>query len=327
MTLAKLAELASVSVGTVSKAFKGSGEISKKTRNKIFEIAKKHGCFDKYYKAPRKRPIIALLAPEPEGEYYGNEIGILERALYERGADTVIAFTRFDSQLEARLFHVFAYEMKVDGFIIFGNGELIKNPDKIPIVAFAAPDNAPDNSDAVTFDTENAITELMQLIKDYGHTNVGFIGEELTHQKKTLLRRAMRSVGLPVHDKYMVTSAKRFAEAGIDGMEQLIDVGDLPSVIFAAYDEIAYGAMQYAEKRGYKIPDDISFVGMDDLLATPYLGTPLTSLHTELEKISSLIAELIFKKIENKHYVENSEIIVPVTTTIRESLKNLNENS
>jgi len=216
MTLEKLAELSGVSVGTVSKAFKGSPEISKKTRDKIFNIAKKYGCFNKYYRSPRTRPVIALLAPEPESEYYGREIGVLERALFLRGADTVIAFTRFSPEKEARLFGILAYEMKVQGFILWSSGNLIKNPDQIPLVTLVSGEKSPENSDVIRIDTNSAILELAKTIKNYGHTRVGFIGEKLTSSKEKKLKMALRSVGIPVHDKYFVNSDKRFMEAGME---------------------------------------------------------------------------------------------------------------
>ena len=323
MTLENIAREAGVSVGTVSKAFKGSPEISTKTRDLIFKIAKENGCFDKYYKVPRHRPIIALMPPEPEGEYYGNEIGILERALFLRGADTVIAFTRFSPEKEVRLFRMLAYEMKVDGFILWSDGELIKNSDKIPLVALTSCDSTDNNAEIIKIDTDAAISELAETLKIFGHTKVGFIGDKYSHKKYEALRKAMRGVGIPVHNNYMIISDKRFADAGIEGMKKLTSCPDIPTVIVAAYDEIAYGAMQYAESAGFKIPDDISFVGMDDISVTEYLGVPLTSMHVELEKASDIIADIIFRKIEDKHYKERSEITVPVTLKIRESLKDI----
>ena len=109
MTLSQLAKLTGNSVGTVSKAFSGSHEISEETRNRIYEAAKEHGCFDKYYQAPRKRPLIALLPPEPESEYYGREMGMIENALTKKGAYTIIAFTRFDVNRQEELFRELAY--------------------------------------------------------------------------------------------------------------------------------------------------------------------------------------------------------------------------
>ena len=71
MTLTKIARIVGTSVATVSKAFSGSHEISEETRDKIFNVAKELGCFDKYYKAPRNNPLIALMIPEIDSECYG----------------------------------------------------------------------------------------------------------------------------------------------------------------------------------------------------------------------------------------------------------------
>ena len=242
-----------------------------------------------------------------------------------RGADTVIAFTRFSPEKEVRLFRILAYEMKVDGFIIWSSGELIKNPYKIPLVALTSSKKAPENADVITVDTEGAVLRLAEKLKSFGHSKVGFISDKITVSKEKLLKRAMRKVGIPFHDEYMVTSKERFDKAGIDGMKRLIDGGKLPTVVVTAYDEIAYGAMKYAESCGYKIPDDISFVGMEELSSTKYIGVSLTSMHTELEKSADVIADILFRKIEDKHYKERSEITVPVTLEMRDSLKDISK--
>ena len=324
MTLTKLAQMANTSIATVSKAFAGSREISEETKERIFKIAKELDCFDKYYKAPRSRPLIALLPPEPESEYYGREIGLIERALSQRGADTIIAFTRFDSEQEARLFRELTYGMKVDGIILWGAGSLIKNPDELPLVVISNNKRLPPNSDAVRVDMEGAMNELACAIKSYGHTEVGFIGERLTAAKEQRFKSALRCTGLPVQNKYFVTSDKRFADAGEDCMRQFIEHGTIPSVIVAAYDQIAYGAMKYAVEQGYRIPDDISFVGMDDISSAPYLGTSLSSIHTDFESVCPQIVDLIFQRIENRHYRTRTEIRVVAKLNIRESLKKIN---
>ncbi len=160
----------------------------------------------------------------------------------------------------------------------------------------------------------------ISLVKEYGHREVGFIGESLTSGKLALFRTAMRHNGLPVYDKYVAVSNKRFAEAGEDCMRSMIESGDVPSVIVAAYDQIAYGAMRYARERGYRIPEDISFIGMDDISVTDYLDVPLTSIHIHLEDVCDKVVDLIFKRMDNRHYRGRTQITVPVTLNLRKSL-------
>lgn len=323
MTLQRLAELSGVSVGTVSKAFSGSNEISEETRERIFRIAKEYDCFDKYYKAPRKRPLIALLFPEPESEYYAKSMGIFERELRERGADVIIAFTHFEPEMEARMFRELAYGMKVDGVILSGSGSLIKNSDELPLVTISSIKNSKNNADAVKIEFDDGIHSLVQTIKTYGHREVGFIGELLTVSRERKFRDALRSVGLAVRDENIVMADGRFEDAGEMGMRILLERGALPSVIVAAYDRIAYGAIKYARSCGYSVPDDISFVGIDDISSTSYFDIPLSSLHTDFDKACPEIVDLIFKRIQNRHYRSRTEITIPVTLKIRESLKNI----
>ena len=323
MTLTKIAELSETSVSTVSKAFAGSHEISEETKEKIFKIAKDVGCFDKYYKAPRNQPLIALMVPEIDSECYGNYAGIFEREFNKRGADTIVACTRFDKDREERLFRELAYGMKVDGIVLWGSGKEIKNPDEIPLIIFDECGLPTSNADLVGVDLTVAMVKLAEKIKEYGHTEVGFIGERLTGGKLTRFIKAMRKVGLAVHKKNMYSSDKRLAEAGEDCMRELLGRGSLPSVIVAAYDQIAYGAIKYARKAGYKIPEDISFVGMDDISSTEYFDIPLSSIHVGYEVSCREICELMFAKIDNKHYRQRRKITVPVEVNVRESLRRI----
>ena len=323
MTLTKIAQMAKTSVSTVSKAFSGSTEISEETREKIFEIAKDLGCFDKYYKGPRKNPLVAIMIPEIESEYYALCAGIFEREFHKRNTDTIVTCTRFDPEREARLFRELAYGMRVDGILAWCSSAHIKNPDEIPLVVFGTSATA-SNSDSIQTDFYGALLDLMKTVKEYGHTSVGFIGERLTLTKEITFKKAMRSVGLPIYQKYMFVSNSRFAKVGEEGMRALIERGDVPSVIVAAYDQIAFGAMKYASDAGYRIPDDISFVGMDDISATSYFDVPLSSIHIEYEDVCEQIVELIFKRIDNRHYRSRKKISVPVSVKIRGSLKNLN---
>ena len=106
-------------------------------------------------------------------------------------------------------------------------------------------------------------------------------------------------------------------------MRALIERGRLPSVIITAYDRIAYGAIRYARSQGLSIPNDVSFVGMDDIASTSYLDIPLSSLHSDFEKTCPEIIDLIFERIKNRHYRSRTDITVPVTLKIRESLKDI----
>lgn len=322
MTLKKIAELCDCSVATVSKAFSGSSEISEEKTKEIFAVARELGCYDKYYKGKSRRKTIGLLFPEAASEFYGRQIDVLEREIYARGADTVVGITRFEKERTARLFNSFAFGMKVDGIILSGDESMIRNPDQIPLVCFHKSDSKKNhaNADYLSIDYRGGILKLCELIKEYGHTRIAFLGEPHTKYKQIYLWEALRKCGLPVCEELAFTSRHRFAEAGEDGFRYLAKQDELPDVIVAAYDQIAFGAIKCAKKMGIRVPEDVSVVGMDDITATDFIDVPLTSLHIHTEDACKAVVDLLFKRIANRNYRETKEFTIPLSVNIRESL-------
>ena len=107
MTMKKLADLANVSKSTISKAFSGSPDISKKTRDHIFQIAKEHGCYDKYNKKPFDKKIIAVICPEINSEDYTSIVNLLMNFLDERNAMMLLSTSSFNETKEKDIYKYF----------------------------------------------------------------------------------------------------------------------------------------------------------------------------------------------------------------------------
>ena len=212
--------------------------------------------------------------------------------------------------------------MRVDGIILTSDESMIRNPDQIPLVCLHAPPSKRSlaNADYLSIDYKGGILKLCELIKEYGHTRVGFIGEPYAKYKMLYLWEALRKCGLPVHEEFSYISKYRFAEAGEDAFRHLAIAGELPDVIVAAYDQIAFGAIRCAKRMGIKVPEDVSIVGIDDVTATDFIDVPLTSLHVHTEETSKTIVDLLFKRIDNRNYRETKEFTIPLSINIRESL-------
>ena len=320
MTLAKLAELVGVSVSTVSKAFSGSHEISEETRERIYSVAKKEGCYDKYYKGKRKRPLVALIYPESESEYYAREIGIFEKEIFKRGADTLVAFAHFDPERVESFFRELAYNTGVDGIIVRDCLRKLRNPDGIPLAVIGSKAANVEYANRFTVDFESAIRDLVGTLKDFGHNRIGFIGDALTNLKLSAFKSAMRYHGLPIHEKFIAVSKKRFAEAGEEGMKAILRSDTKTTVVLCGYDNIAYGAMSCVTSMGISVPTDMSFVGIDDLTINNYSPTGLTSLRVCVSDFTEKIIESLFRRIEGKSVASCSVEKIPITLVIRDTL-------
>lgn len=57
-------------------------------------------------------------------------------------------------------------------------------------------------------------------------------------------------------------------------MKELINEGDMPTAILAAYDDIAVGAMRALYEYKYRVPEDISIIGYDNIRQSAFLRVP-----------------------------------------------------
>mgnify|MGYP002964912358 CR=1 FL=1 len=73
----------------------------------------------------------------------------------------------------------------------------------------------------------------------------------------------------------------------------MISKGNLPTAIFAASDHIAIGAMRALQENGYKIPEDISVMGFDDINVAKFSNPPLTTVHAPADFMGQFAAHYI----------------------------------
>ncbi len=308
MNLNTLARLAGVSVATVSKAFSGSDEISSETRARIFSLARKHGCFDKYNKNKFEKRVIAVICPELNSDYYTTFLTILDREICEQGGIMTVSPSNFSHTREAELFAYYSSYCKADGVIIIGSGEEIQNPFLLPAVVIGGSKEL-DHVDAIQLNQYRAMEEAIAYLKRHGHTRIGFVGERLTIGKNDSFCEILQSLDLPVNRDWLRVSDQRFEQAGTSVMEQWLTEGTpLPTAILAAYDYIAIGVIQALKKHGIRVPQDISVIGSDDITVAPYLETSLSTIRSHTDTACRMAVELIMKKLANPHYSPRQEI-------------------
>ena len=116
----ELAQLANVSVSTVSKAFGNAEDVSPETREHIFNVAREAGCFGKYYRERFQKKIFAIICSELVGVYYISFVERLQRLIEANGGIALISADHFDSKKQAELIDYYASYLRVDGIFVFG---------------------------------------------------------------------------------------------------------------------------------------------------------------------------------------------------------------
>ncbi len=315
-----LAKLSGYSVATISKAFSGSAEISDETKNKIFEIAKKHGVYSKFLSKNNKTKNIVIIVPEIISEYYSNIVTLLINELKKLNALTAIATTNFSTQTEKKLLDYYTTNKRADGIILISNRTLIGKYD-IPISTWSG--RKSQYCDNVIVDYKKGLFESVKTLKNFGHKTIAFIGENLAISRANIFRSALKFYNLNIDESLITISSSRFEEAGYSAIKKIIKNENKPTAIITAYDYIAIGAIKYLNEHGYAVPDDFSIVGYDDISISSNEKISLSSIRTNIKEASKIISESIIKKIENPKLLRNSDILINTIFIRRNSIKDI----
>ena len=98
-----------------------------------------------------------------------------------------------------------------------------------------------------------------------------------------------------------------------DMLELLRDNEPLAKCYFADNDQIAAGAIKAFQEMGYKIPEDISVIGFDDMPLCTYINPPLTTVHVPKQ----YMGELAVKRLAEITNASNaSPVKIEIDTTI-----------
>lgn len=316
MTMKDLARLANVSVSTVSKAFCDADDVSRETKEHIFAIAKENGCYGKYYKGKYHKKIIAIIVHEISSNYYTTFVNELQRLIENAGGMCVISTDDFNKTKQAELIEYYVSYLGVDGILVLGLDQKLKKGYDVPIVALFASTDA--FVDTVNIDVTTAICDAVRVLHEYGHRKIAFLSEKLTRGRENAYKKAM----LEAKNSNIITveSNERFEKAGIEGVNMLLEKCTDFTAVVCAYDYIAIGAIKQLKKSGYRVPEDVSVVGIDNISSGKYTETSLSSIDSHPSEVCRTAFDLLQKKLKNPYFRAKQKILIQSQFIIRESI-------
>ena len=333
ITIYDLAKQTGFSAPTISKALNGNGKLSDETRQTILDAAKKAG-------------YTANMAAKALSTKHSRLIGvILEDVAMRRG---------FEHPLFGGLLNKFRNEIEMAGYDLlflsknFNNGMsyidhcryrdvegiLIVNPiDDDPEMKTLGSCGIPCVSTnefipgvcAVVSDNENAGRTAAQVLREHGHSKIGFLGAPFRENSPAAIERykgfkdEFESSGLDFDERYLEICSAWWDQAGYEGMKNLYERCPDITAVFVVCDALAFGAMQYLMEIGKSIPDDISIIGFDDDTTVLKAAPMLSTFRQDRDKIAQLASEMLLQEIAG---IPRPEVVrVPVQYISRASVR------
>ncbi|MFH1523357.1 MAG: LacI family DNA-binding transcriptional regulator [Chloroflexota bacterium] len=189
---------------------------------------------------------------------------------------------------------------------------------KMPLVVLGRPFRS-DNVTYVDIDNIDASYSAVSHLIRLGRKRIG-----------TIAGPANSTVGLDRLEGY----CKAFVEKGFDVDENLISEGDFteaggysamqrllpakPDAIFAASDVMTIGAIHAVRDAGLRVPEDIAFVGFDDLPLASHADIQLTTVRQPVVQFGIRAVETLIQEIENRDSLPR-RIIMDTELIIRQS--------
>ncbi|MCL2351571.1 MAG: LacI family DNA-binding transcriptional regulator [Firmicutes bacterium] len=162
-----------------------------------------------------------------------------------------------------------------------------------------------------------------------GHREIGFIGPIYSavsvYERWCGFGLAMREAGLDPGNGYNILGGQTFK---LFDSEEVLEpyvrkIGKFPTAWFCAGDRIAIAMIHLLSRLGLRVPDDVSVMGFDDILAAQMVLPRLTTIRTDRKLMGRLSADYFFREENGGDAGTPLGRIVPFELVERESVKRL----
>ncbi|MFD0681344.1 MULTISPECIES: substrate-binding domain-containing protein [unclassified Paenibacillus] len=176
----------------------------------------------------------------------------------------------------------------------------------------------------IAYDRINAAKSAVQHLIDQGHQSIGFIGGagltgDMEREKRYRgYKYALQEAGLELNSEWIIHSGWDVNTSYSRMLELLDSSSRRPTAIFAASDLLAISAMRAVTEKGLRIPEDIAFIGLDNIEISQYTTPPLSSVHIPKYEIGMAAAKALVDYLQAA-YTLPFKMLMPYEVVVRES--------
>jgi LacI family transcriptional regulator len=330
-TIADVARKSGFSPMTVSRVINGEKNVREETRIAVLEVVRKLNYFPNLAArslAGAEQIRIGLLYSNPSAAYLSEFlVGSLEQA---RLSHVQLVVEKCEPDQHE---HEVAEEMLasgIDGIILpppLCDSALIhKVVNRAGALAVAVATARPlEGLSVVRIDDFAAAVAMTRHILGLGHKRIGFItgnpNQTASAQRLEGYRAALVDAGIAPDDQLVAQGLFTY-RSGLGAAENLLDVKDRPTAIFASNDDMAAATIAVAHRRHLDVPTDLTVCGFDDTDFARSIWPELTTIHQPIADMSRTAVELLVDKIRARRSGKDEasrDTLVPYTLVRRDS--------
>lgn len=299
VTIATIAELAGVSVPTVSKVINGRSDVSVATRRRVEATIRERG-YRRSARSTSSSNLIEVLFHELESSWALEIIMGVERVARENNLALVLSEMQGRRTPGRGWIEGVLARRPIGVIAVFSDlSEALRTQLKtrgIPFVVVDPTGEPLHDTPSIGATNWNGGLAATRHLLGLGHRRIGVIcgPEQILCSRARLdgYRAAMDEAGVPV-DPDLIRHGAFHVREGVAEGRALLRLPDPPTAVFAGNDLQAFGVYQAAREARLHIPEDLSVVGFDDLPVANWVGPPLTTIRQPLAQMAVTAARLV----------------------------------
>jgi LacI family transcriptional regulator len=152
-------------------------------------------------------------------------------------------------------------------------------------------------------DNKKSAYQAVEYLIELGHSDIGMItgsaGLSSSNDRLFGYKKALKDHHIPL-SKANIFKGDFSEESGINAIQYWLNRGKLPTAIFAANDWMAIGALNALTQLGLKVPEDVSLIGLDDIIISRYTSPSLTTMKVPVTEMADFLTNALVDHLENK---------------------------
>ena len=328
VTIKDVAKAAGVSVATVSRVLNNSATVSETATEQVNNAIEKLGYSPNFLGRNLRKcetNVILAIIPSTEQTFYSDIIRGMQTAASDYGYDILLSTSNSTYSIEMRLLNM-VFNRTVDVAILLGtqlDAQTLKELNQKHYIALCC--ERVENAEVLTVtvdDEGGAYTAVNNLIKN-GHKKIGIVSTNVnalsSMDRENGYRRALEENGIEFDEKYIYRGTYDFQHGAL-AFDYFKSLPEPPTAIFCISDILAVSVVKQALHEGYKVGEDISVCGFDNILLSSMYTPGITTIEQPCYDIGRTVVEELIKNIQ-RETKSNKQIQLPYKLVERESVK------
>ncbi|MGP7819316.1 LacI family DNA-binding transcriptional regulator [Niallia sp. 01092] len=336
ITIKDVAQKANVSIATVSRVLNRSKPVSAAVREKVLQTVEELGFKPNSVARSlimKESLLIGVLIPDISNAFFSNFVRGVNNECFKANYSTLLCDTQGNLETELHYLQLMK-EKYVDGVIILSSSPNKKQKYKeffevnsIPVVFASHYDQDEEKFSSINIDEFQAFYDAVQYLIGLGHREIAMFSGDLNYYDSGIIRyegykKALSDAGIEYNPDWF-WEGDYDVQSGYERAKKLFSLKDRPTALCCVSDMVAIGAIRAAEEMGFRIPQDLSIIGFDDVPIAEVYRPSITTVHQPIFDMGMQSVQMLLNLLKDKENMVNEAKIVPHKIIERESCAKL----